>query len=76
MTGKVKEALKLIVWMFEHRHSSTFGVFLFAMGAAWYLGDLGVTGMPPYWMLVVIAGGFTFVVFLLNEARKEVLDVI
>lgn len=76
MVKTAKKAAKFLIWMVEGDHASTFGVFFVGMAISWYLGDLGVTGMPPRWMLFVIAGAFTFLVFLLNAARKELRETL
>jgi len=73
-SGQVKKLVKTLVWIVEGKHASTVGVFFLGMAAAWYLGDLGVTGMPPKWMLFVIAGAFTFLVFCLNTITSDIQE--
>jgi hypothetical protein len=46
----------------KHRHSTSMIVGAGAAIVMWYLGDLGITGAPPTWVMVAgafVAGGVT-----------------
>jgi len=42
------------IW--KHRHSTSLIVAALAAVGMWYLGDTGLTGMPPRW--VIVSGAF------------------
>ena len=58
------------VW--QHRHSTSLIVAALAAVAMWYMGDLGLTSMPPQWVIVAAAfavGGICTA--LVQEARER-----
>lgn len=57
MLDKISAALK-------HRQSSSFAVAAAVAVLLWYLGDFGVTGQAPQW---VIVGASFAVAFAFNE---------
>jgi len=46
-----------------HKHSGSISVAAGALAAvvAWYLGDVGITGSPPQWIIMLIACAVTIV---------------
>jgi len=46
------EKLKSI-W--QHRQSTSLVVASLAAVGMWYMGDLGLTGMPPQWVIITAA---------------------
>lgn len=59
------------IWkVLSSRHSGSVALAAAAVasGVAWYLGDAGVTGMPPEWLILLLGCGAAA---LLNHFRDE-----